>query len=173
MGIGIINLIPTFSFYIGDQLVHSRKLIAPTIMICVGIFLLIDHRKKKHWRGEIAGDLNYDSILAADVIFGGRKEIITSKDFKGGSVSVTFGGCEVNMLQADSPEKNIVLDVRATFGGCEIIVPSHWEVINEIEPIFGGVEDKRTIRIPENTDNRKVLILRGSCFCGGVEIKSF
>jgi predicted membrane protein len=173
MGIGLVNLIPEFSFHIGDRLVYSRSLIVPAILILVGVFLIIENRKKKAWTNDFGGDINYDKILMADVIFAGKKELVTSKDFKGGRVTATFGGCEINLLQADTTEQQMVMDVRAVFGGVEIIVPSHWEIKNEIEPIFGGVDDKRSIRVPDQTESRKVLILRGSCFCGGVEIKSF
>ena len=111
--------------------------------------------------------------LNADILFGGRKEIVTSKEFKGGRVTATFGGAEINLMQADSSDKEIILDVRATFGGIEILVPSDWDIKNEIQPIFGSVEDQRTIRIIPNVFNRKTLVLQGSCFCGGIEIKSY
>ena len=67
----------------------------------------------------------------------------------------------------------MIVDVRATFGGIEILVPSDWDIKNEIQPIFGSVEDQRTIRIIPNVFNRKTLVLQGSCFCGGIEIKSY
>ena len=56
----------------------------------------------------------------------------------------------------------------------ELIVPSHWEIQNEIETTLGNVEDHRAIRTgTSSTEERKVLILRGSCSFGSVEIKSY
>jgi hypothetical protein len=108
------------------------------------------------------------------VTFGGRKEIVTSKDFRGGNISATFAGCEVNMIQADSTTQPMVINLKVSFGGVEIIVPSHWELQNEIEPTFGSVEDHRSIRTPASaSEEKKVLVLRGSCNFGSIEIKSY
>jgi predicted membrane protein len=66
-----------------------------------------------------------------------------------------------------------VLIVRAVFGGIEVIVPANWEVKSEVETIFGSTQDERSMRMHDsNGDNKKMLILRGSCVFGGVEIKS-
>ena len=108
-----------------------------------------------------------------DIVFGGRKEIVTSKDFKGGIVSVTFGGSEINLTQADFTEEQIVLDCRVTFGGVELIVPAHWEIQNNIVPSMGSVEDERMIYTGQTGDVKKKLILQGTCNFGSIEIKSY
>jgi len=79
------------------------------------------------------------------------------------------------MLQADTKEPAMVMNLKVSFGAIELVVPSHWDLQNELDPTFGGVEDHRVIRagntaIPEE---RKTLILRGSCSFGSVEIKSY
>jgi hypothetical protein len=174
IAIGVFNLIPGFTFRVGDRYLESEDLVAPLILVLAGLVLVLRPGKKKQWTTEmVPTDLSSENTISADIIFGGRKEIITSKDFKGGRITATFGGCEVNLLQADSTSSTIVLEMRATFGGCELIVPANWDIKNEIEPIFGGVEDQRMMRSPEVTENRKTLILRGSCVFGGIEIKSF
>ena len=118
--------------------------------------------------------IHSEQDLNIDVAFGGRKEVITSKEFKGGTVNVSFGGCELNLTQADFTDPSIMLDCRVTFGGLEIIIPSHWDVKNEIAPSFGSVDDERTIITnPTTGEIRKTLILRGTCVFGGIELKSF
>jgi hypothetical protein len=67
----------------------------------------------------------------------------------------------------------MVLDVRVAFGSAEIIVPSHWEVVNEINPTLGSVEDQRMLRTPDASIERRTLILRGSCAFGSIEIKGY
>ena len=115
-----------------------------------------------------------ESALNIDVTFGGRKEIVTSKEFRGGNVSTTFGGTEINLIQADSTTQPMVLNISVTFGGIELIVPSHWELQNEIEPTFGSVEDHRAIRTSTiTTEDKKILILKGSCNFASIEIKSY
>lgn len=170
--IGILNYIPAFTFTMGGREIDSEDLVVPALFILAGAVLILKP-KKKHWQDIDTTGIVSEKNVEADIVFGGRKEIITSKDFKGGRVTATFGGAEINMLQADSQEQTMLLEVRATFGGCEIIVPANWDIKNEVETVFGSVEDKRTLRTPDSSENRKTLILRGSCFCGGIEIKSF
>jgi hypothetical protein len=68
----------------------------------------------------------------------------------------------------------MILNVKVSFGGVELVVPSHWELQNEIETTFGSVEDHRSIRTPQSSgEEKKVLILRGNCSFGSVEIKSY
>lgn len=172
IAIGVFNYIPAFTFTLGGREVDSERLVVPLLFIFIGL-IIIFKPKKKHWQHMDMTHLTSDKTLEADIVFGGRKEIITAKDFRGGRITAMFGGAEINMLQADSTEQIIVLDVRARFGGCELIIPSNWDVKNEVDTVMGSVEDKRSLRPSDTTENRKTLILRGSCFCGGIEIKSF
>jgi len=104
-------------------------------------------------------------------VFGGSNQKIYSKNFKGGEVLAVFGGCDVNLSQADF-QGTIVLDLIAIFGGVKIIVPSNWEVKSEVTAIFGGIEDKRaTLAVLD--EPRKVLKLKGVAMFGGVDIRNF
>ncbi len=104
-------------------------------------------------------------------VFSGVKRNIITKNFKQGQITCIFGGAEIDMTQADMQETSVIrLDVA--FGGVEILVPANWVVQNEIQGVFHGVEDKRY----KNTammDASKILVLRGSCIFGGVEVKSY
>lgn len=168
--IGIANLIPVF--HIRD--VSSKQLVWPGLLIMAG--LMIAFRQKKSTRYEkkrLEMVTNGESNLNIDVTMGGRKEIITSKDFRGGKISTTFGGTEVNLMQADGMIQPMVLDISVSFGSVELIVPSHWEVINEIRPSMGSVEDHRHTRIPDTGFEKRTLYLRGSCSFGSIELKSY
>ena len=55
-----------------------------------------------------------------------------------------MGGTEINLMKADI-QQPIVLEVNNVFGGAKLIVPSNWNVKNEVTAVFGGIEDKRTI----------------------------
>lgn len=110
--------------------------------------------------------------INAFALFAGRKEMITSKNFQGGRVTAIFGGTQLNLMNADSTASHIVLDVTAALGGVEITIPSHWELVNEVDAIFGGVDDARMMRTAP-TESSKTLVIRGFCLMGGVEIKSY
>lgn len=138
-------------------------------------------RRQAHWerRGQRYND-QFDSspqpinetnedYIDINTIFGSAEKSMFTKTFKGGNIKNTFGGSQLNLSQADI-EDTAVLNFSVTFGGAEITVPSNWTIQNNLSAVLGGIEDKRRISAP--TDPPKILILRGSIFCGGVGIKN-
>lgn len=173
IAIGVVNIIPAFTIF-G---VSSIKLLLPAGLIMLGLAIILNSPKKKRWnecRDNIKTVTNNDNMLNVDVTFGGHKEIVTSKNFKGGNISATFGGAEINMMNADTPDNNINLNLKVTFAGVELVVPSHWEIKNEIGNTMGSVEDNRQVYTPTDAaEDRKVLYLTGNCSFGSIEIKSY
>ncbi len=155
---------------------NFSEYIWPGALVLGGIGIALtkrNHRRDCAPGFKVDNSISTENNLNLDVTFGGRKEMITSKEFKGGNISVTFGGCELNFMQADIIDSPAILDLKVSFGGVEIIVPSHWHIQNEISPSFGNVEDERNIQTASSVENKKVLILRGNCSFGNVEIKSY
>ncbi|RZL49352.1 MAG: hypothetical protein EOP00_07190 [Pedobacter sp.] len=113
---------------------------------------------------------NLDYLDSVNV-FGGSHQIVYSKNFKGGEITAVFGGCDVNLTQADF-EGQVVIDITAIFGGAKIIVPPGWNVKSEVTAIFGGLDDKRSIQ-PTIDGNSKLLIIKGIALFGGVDIRNF
>jgi hypothetical protein len=168
--VGIANLIPQFMI-MGQP---SKHYVWPAFIIIGGLAIAFKPRRDKYCSPhKITANITSESTLNIEATFGGRKEVVTSKDFKGGIVSLTFAGCELNLSQADFVEPSVILDCRVSFGGLEIIVPSHWDIQNEVNPSFGNVEDSRTIQTATTNETKKLLILRGSCSFGSIELKSF
>lgn len=168
--IGVAHTIPEFEIVRG---VWSNELMVPFAFVIGGIFLLFRAGKKNKPFDKFEVVTTNENALNIDVTFGGRKEIVTSKDFKGGNIHTTFGGVEVNMIQADCTQP-IVMNIKVSFGGVELIVPSHWELQNEIEPTFGSVEDHRSVRTAQSlNEEKKILVLKGHCSFGSIEIKSY
>jgi len=168
--VGIANLTPQFMI-MGKP---SSNFVWPAAVIIAGLAIALRSRRDRCYpRQMMDSTVNTDSTLNIDVTFGGKKEIVTAKDFKGGNVNVTFAGCEINLNQADFSETSAVLVFQVSFGGVEMVVPSHWEIQNEINPSFGSVEDARTIQTGTINENKKLLILRGNCSFGSIEIKSY
>lgn len=109
--------------------------------------------------------------IDSTAIFGGVEKIVLSKNFKGGTLTSIFGGTELNLLQADISQP-VILDTTNIMGGTKLIVPASWDVQSEVVAIFGGIEDKRQVSsVP--LDPNKVLVLKGTCFMGGIDIRSY
>ncbi len=175
MAIGGLHLIPEFSI----NGVPSRRLVWPAFLILAGLALLMRGRLRRPKpfipSGAVEGTGQATRDFDLSVVFGGRREIITAKDFRGGSVLAVCGGAEINLMQSDIQPANGPAIIRCTtvMGGIELTVPAHYTVRNEIEPFMGSVEDKRVIGPGLPPEGGKTIVLRGSCVMGGVEIKSY
>jgi predicted membrane protein len=109
--------------------------------------------------------------IEINTAFGGVKKIILSKNFKGGEINNFMGGTEINLMKADI-QQPISIEVNNVFGGTKLIVPSNWDVKNEVTAVFGGIEDKRIISNAA-ADPGKILVLKGTCVFGGIEITNY
>jgi predicted membrane protein len=163
------NFFPYYDFY------HFTW---PLVIIAIGFFIMFRSGKKnRDWKkwDDVNTTHNFsDDYIDSTVLFGGIKKNIISKNFRGGEASTVFGGTEINLTQADV-EGKIVLDITQIFGGTKLLVPPHWKIQSEdLVSIFGGVEDKRpAVADLSKVDPNKVLILKGTCIFGGIDIKSY
>jgi predicted membrane protein len=115
---------------------------------------------------------NEDDFIDSVSFFGGITKTVVSKSFKGADIVSFFGGTDINLSQADFKDR-IVIDVTNIFGGTTLTIPNNWEVISEVASIFGAFEDKRPHYQREAGEESKVVILRGTCMFGGIEVNSF
>ena len=114
-----------------------------------------------------------EDYIFVNNIFAGTEKVIFSKDFKGGEIKNTFGGCEINLMQAEIKEEEAVMIINQQFGGVKLIVPANWIVKSDINCVFAGLEDQRKVMDAAHHGNTKNLILRGSLFMSGLEIVSY
>jgi predicted membrane protein len=154
-----------------------RQYIWPIIIICIGLFMIFRPRSRSHgeywknWESRDSQSLS-DHAFETVTIFGGDKKQIISKDFKGGESVCAFGGVEINLTQADI-NGTATVEVVQLFGGTKIIVPPHWKVqTDELVCIFGSLEDKRQVA-GSVVDGMKVLVIKGTCIFGGIDLRSF
>ncbi len=157
--------------------IELRQFIWPIIIISIGLFMIFRPRRSsrgEYWRKWENTDTQSlsDNAFETVTIFGGDKKQIISKDFKGGESVCAFGGVEINLTQADLTG-SATIEVVQLFGGTKIIVPPHWKVqTDELVSIFGSLEDKRQIT-GSVVDSSKVLIIKGTCMFGGIDLRSF
>ncbi len=144
-------------------------IIFPLLIIIIGVTLLFKRRnfitfKRDTPKVEIA-DYYEDTA-----VFGGSEKHYKNDNFKGAKITAIFGGAKINLQQVQLSPEGAVIDLTCIFGGCELIVPPDWNIKIDVTNMFGGVSDKR---IPANIDESKKIIIKGECFFGGCEIKSY
>jgi predicted membrane protein len=175
-------------FLLGDffSWIDLREFTLPIIFIVVGLLIIIKPGRRRDSISQSPdngqntsgietvnnSDFSADNAdyINSSSIFGGTQKIIVSKNFKGGNVDCFMGGAEIDLSQADM-QQPAALNTSMVFGGLKLVVPAHWNIQNEVNAIFGGIEDKRNIKIM--TESNKTLVLRGSAIFGGIEIKSY
>jgi predicted membrane protein len=157
----------------------TARFIWPVAMITIGVIVIVKRNyttrewaERKRQFGATEESASGEDVLDATAIFGSVDKIVMSKNFKGGDVTSIFGGTVLNFMKADI-DGTATLDVTAIFGGCEIIVPANWKVKVDVTTIMGGVDDKRYLDMIPSTGPEKLLILKGTCIMGGLEIKSY
>jgi predicted membrane protein len=108
-----------------------------------------------------------DSELNESAAFGGGDRKLSSPDFKGGRVSVAFGGFDIDLKECAIKDGEAVIEVMAAFGGVDFKVPATWNVALKVASIFGGCDDK-TVHPADPASPR--LVVTGSTVFGGIEI---
>jgi hypothetical protein len=118
-------------------------------------------------RGLQASTLQHGELVDISASFSAVSQRNDSRAFKGGRITSTFGGVELDLTQAAIEGPEARLDISARFSGIEVRVPRDWQIVVEVASTFGGVEDKTVP--PMSTGPR--LVLRGEVMFGGVEVK--
>lgn len=195
---GAFILIIVGSIFLIDQTspeLHFHNYILPVILIGVGLIYITRpknscaSKERRKWRNfdweshsspaatgaiiKSPGSTEMDDAEHVEInaVLSGVKKIVLSKNFKGGEINAFMGGTEINLLQADI-QSPIVLEVNNVFGGTKLIVPSNWDVKNEVTAVFGGIDDKRNVNTG-TPDAGKILILKGTCVFGGIEVTNY
>lgn len=119
------------------------------------------------WTGEESTDSEFDYMA----IFGGIKQRVTVKNFRGGRLTAVFGGFEVDLTRADIDGQTAVIDASALFGGGEIRVPPGWIVEIRGVAILGGYTDETHQEVSDPATAKR-LIVKGIAALGGVVIKN-
>ena len=179
------------TFLLGDLYPDMiiKRVMWPILIIIIGVFTILKPRRKHkniffkhdrngHWESSSKKTCYINNVVATDedhidstTFFGAVGKKIISKNFKGGDIVIVFSGNEINLMQADLAN-DATLEITTVFGGAKILAPANWEIKSEIVCVCGSVEDKRPI-IQGGNESSKILILKGTVFCGGIEIKSY
>jgi len=196
--IGGIFLLPhIYWYYTGSSISEYTW---PLVVIAFGLYMILRPKRnfhnsarfQAHWKNhgdkwknygkewsqynnpvsaQPLGGTNAEDYLDETSIFGGINRVVVSKNFKGGDIVNIFGGCDVNLTQADF-NGTVTIDIVQIFGGAKIIVPTDWKVIIKTTSVFGGVEDKRPPSlVKENPD--KTLVIEGTSIFAGVSIQCY
>lgn len=160
---GLLFLIIGLLFLVNQWLSFDlTAFIWPLIFIFIG-FIFIFTRVT---RGNVP---HTGADLDTFVLFSGTNIRPQSENFQGGSVTVIFGGAEIDLSEAIMAE-GASINITTLMGGAEITIPENVQVEVSGTPIFGGIEDKTRVR--EKNEGNSTLKINCLSIFGGVEIKN-
>jgi len=150
---------------------NAWVVIGAALLIGLGLRLLIPQRQRNVTARGGATVVRSDDELIQSVSFNEAKIHVNSRAFRGGRVSVTFGGAEIDLRDANLAPEGADLRLDVTFGNSIVRVPLGWPVQVAGVPAFGNcaVHVQNTeIAAPGNA------ALRVTCsgVFSGVEIKN-
>lgn len=161
----------------------------PVILILFGLFILLkpssrikhsdvyghkhnddpDMQDKNRNKQDINSNDEYINEVA---ILAGAERRFHTTNFRGGKVTVVFGGAEIDLRDAKLAEGRQIVDVLTIFGGVDISVPRDWKVIITATSIFGGIDDERRKDSSISYDDTRVLEIKGTVLFAGIDIKN-
>lgn len=187
IAIGLINLFAKDSWLAGFILISVggffllpevydfsfsfTKMLWPLLLIVLGLLILFKFGTKKWFRHGTIHSKMEDGVIEEVNIFGGSKQIITTKNFRGGKMVNIFGGSEIDLSKVEMDGNSCDLEVVCIFGGVSLIVPANWNVKLQVASVMGGFADKRFAQQVGEGDC--IINIKGVAILGGGEIKSY
>ncbi len=141
--------------------------LSPLLLVLLGVSII--------WRGfgpsgSPRATADGTSFIRGTAVMGGFERASESADFRGADLVSVMGGCKLDLRRAAIAGEEATIDVLAVMGGMEILIPENWSVDAHVLPLMGGVGDRTRRRATTPATQR--LVVRGTVFMGGVDIKN-
>lgn len=183
VGLGVLILLNNLNLF-APFTFRLRQLIAPAILIFIGMRLLIrasSSRGDDAFQGSssspqvkvhVSGANSEPSVDSSDfvdatAVLGGFNRKSSSQQFRGGDVTAIMGGGKLDLRDAKIQGNEAVLDIFTLMGGMEIMVPHEWVIEQRFTPILGGYEDRTR---QDGQPGAKKLVIKGVTIMGGVVV---
>lgn len=78
-------------------------------------------------------------VISSSGVFGDLEMKVTSKDFRGGTISNTFGDMNIDLAEIELADGEQVLKLDGVFGDLHVLVPKNIELSVRTHSVFGDV----------------------------------
>lgn len=142
----------------------------------IGCSMLFRNRRKQwyYYQGEKKSreefekifDSQDDSRIFFKSSFGAATKYINTDDFEFAQLECSFGGMKIYFDNAVIQKGNATLQLDVSFGGVELYIPKSWNVINQADVTFAGIDEKNK----SQSTGMPTLTLMGNVTFSGVTI---
>jgi predicted membrane protein len=150
--------------------------LAVALFLSIGFSLIFGRHSKymEKWHNIRIHNEHFDRVVNTEdedvvnfgVTLGSSIKYVNSKKLKQANLSCSFGALIVYFDNTTISEEGAEISIDVSFSGVELYMPREWRVINEIESVFSGIEEKHK-KDREETANVK---LTGKASFSGIEI---
>jgi len=133
---GILFLLDNLGYADFSEIIHN---LWPLLLVLWGLSILL-HPHRRHSQPEATTPQPLDSeLLHQSNVFGDIYNKITSKFFKGGSLSTVFGDCDIDLSEAVFADGEHELKIHSVFGDSLITLPKDAAVSITANSTFGDL----------------------------------
>jgi hypothetical protein len=147
----------------------------PLLLLFIGVRLITRSMGRTVPASTVSGTVG-EGVSNLFAVLGESKRSVEHEPFRGAHMTALLGGCVLDLRQAAlAPGEQAVVDVFGFMAGLEIVVPTGWNVVSDVAPILGAVEDKRLPALAPDAalgGAAPRLSIRGLVMLGGLTIKS-
>jgi hypothetical protein len=120
----------------------ERPIVSPGLVLLLIIVSVVATRGD--WRRANQSVTSAADAVAVSAVLGESRQTNTSARFRSADMTAILGGSVLDLRQTTIPDgEEAVIEVFAVMGGIDLFVPRHWQVVPEVVPVMGGVEDRR------------------------------
>ncbi|MEG6570939.1 LiaF domain-containing protein [[Clostridium] cellulosi] len=145
---------------------HTFLTLVAIIIIAFGMWIVYNAVKASVVGNSTSADMN--DFIHFSNSFNNVKIANSSKSFKGGHITSTFGTITIDLSQI-AIQSNAIIDISATFGSIIIIMPRNIPYRTDVTPVFGTFINNAPIVPP--TNGLPFLMIKGSAVFGTCTLK--
>ncbi len=192
IGVGVSWMIKRFSFFslavagVGlyfllfnlhvTTFILTWSVIWPSLLVLLGLTILYETLvpHKEHWCGvNVKGDHKTKSEYTEDngfvhynCAFSEENRRVSTEDFMGGEVDISFGRSELDLTKVRSIAPNAKLNVDVSFGTFDLIVPKTVRLYLKSDKSFGSIQ----MNGEPNADAPQTLAVDGDVSFGTMNV---
>ena len=118
---------------------------------------------------EAPGNADTAGRVREFAFLGGIERNNSSQAFRGGDITATLGGVQLDLRDCRMAPEGARLDVLAFMGGVSLRIPKDWCVVSEVSVVLGGMDDRSIAPVDASAPR---LLITGQAIMGGIEIKN-
>lgn len=142
----------------------------PVLVIAAGVGVILNGLTRRRVPRSAAEPVSTGD-LQRSVTMGELALVVDSQQFRGGALGVTMGELRADLRRAAMAADEAVIELSLTMGNIELHVPGNWQIVSEVAPFMGVVEDRTEPR-PDAAGVLRRLVLRGKLTMGAVTVRN-